>query len=121
MSGFLVLLVYVPLVASGEGFVAAFLFPAMKLGKKILIDVPLDAVFLQNIDKLMAIYHQWWGYSPVTIECPSITKFNEGETGFAGFCFTAGVDSFYSLRTYTTSPITHLINIHGYTIFPLTM
>lgn len=106
----------VPLVASGEGFVAAFLYSAMERGVGISIDIPLNAAFLENVGELMAIYGQWWGFSPVAIKYPSLSAHRGARSPGTGLCFSAGADSFYTLRTYKDSPITHLINVHGFDI-----
>ncbi|MCK0153656.1 hypothetical protein MWU49_08080 [Alcanivorax sp. S6407] len=114
------------LMASPEGFVSAFLFSAMEKGRKIVIDAPLDPVFLKNIKNLMAIYSKWWGYRPISVVSRSEAVLatepsgdedgnHETESG-AGLLFTGGADSFYTLRNFGDVPFKYLVNIHGYDV-----
>ncbi len=104
-----------PLRIAPEGFAGALLIPAMHLGRALNFEDALCATWLDNARRLMAIYQQWWGWSPVEIQSSS-NAIPEPYTGSqTGLCFSAGVDSFYSIDTYP-KPIHSLVTVHGYDI-----
>ena len=52
----------VPLAASPEAFVSAFLLPSLAHRRRIVPESPLDPVWLANAPRLVEIFHRWWRY-----------------------------------------------------------
>ncbi|HVR30642.1 MAG TPA: hypothetical protein VMS86_14045 [Thermoanaerobaculia bacterium] len=103
------------LVPSPEAFAGPLLIPALELGVGVRVDTPLDAQWLANTADLLPILARWWGYGhhhPMTAE----SVCTEGRTvRGTGLCFTAGVDSFYSLL-HGQHAADVLVFVHGYDI-----
>jgi hypothetical protein len=104
-----------PLRIAPEGFAGALLGPAMHLGKNLVFEDPLCPVWLANARQLMGIHHEWWGWPPVQIGLSQQDAPVHYAGDKTGLCFSAGVDSFYSLTTYP-EPIDYVIMVHGYDI-----
>jgi hypothetical protein len=106
---------------SGDPFVAALVLPAMALGEDLEIAAPLSPRLSRNVGQAIDIYRAW------SRGLPSIRVLGQGsaapsEGAGAALCFTAGVDSFYSLLKSEgssedgSSDISHLLFVHGFDI-----
>lgn len=103
-----------PLQASAEGLVCAFLIPAMAMRRPLAIAAELDHNFAANIDKLQTMATTWWPrLSRITIQPKGLNR-TVSSAGDAMF-FTGGVDSFFTLKNNYKN-IEHLINVTGFDI-----
>lgn len=101
------------LQAPGEVFASAFLLPAMASGQDLYIDVPLSETWLNNSKQLMELFHEWWGYAPITIHSAVKGDCYSKENTKTGLFFSGGVDSFYSLLCAADVP-DELIYVFGF-------
>lgn len=102
-------------------FLAAALYPAMKMGEDIIVEGNVSGRVLNGIYEIMDIVDGWKiGLKKINIHPQKILADREKNAEKALF-FSAGVDSFYTLLTHNSSKkaITHLIFTHGMDI-PLT-
>ena len=98
-----------------EAFASVLLLPSLHHGAKLRIDAPVDSQWYENIRQLSRLYSQWWGYD-ADCQIEAITQDSTLPPSTAvGLCFTAGVDSFYSLFHYP-GEIDQLVFAHGYDI-----
>lgn len=102
---------------SPEAYVAAALFPAMKLGKSLKIKEPISARFLENTGKIQDIFHCWYkDFKKIAIESEDQdAKVSKEKNRGVGCFFSGGVDSFYTLFK-RRNEITSLIFVHGFDI-----
>lgn len=107
-----------------EAMATAFFIPALHSGRRIKIDSGLDAGWLENTRKALSIYSSWWKYpeiypvvSPqeVSGKYNSLRSNDDDANKKVGQCFTAGVDSFYSVLYGLHKP-DFLVFAHGYDI-----
>lgn len=103
------------LLPAPEAWASAMLIPALHYGKKLSFRVPLNRQWLENHQKLLSIYEEWWNY-------PSQSPFREarctdrsGEGSDTGLMFTCGADSFHSLLTHEKT-VDSLIFVVGYDV-----
>jgi len=98
-----------------EAFASALLVPALQQNADLMVDAPLDKMWLSNAHALMTVLGKWWGYRAITI---SGTGGNTGsaEQGTAtALCFSGGVDSFFNLLRGQYR-VDYLVFAHGYDI-----
>ncbi len=98
-----------------EAFGCALLIPALQQGRSLTIDAEVDAKWLSNVEQLLDIFHQWWGYPklmPKALGCQSGQKMGGEKTALL---FSGGVDSFFSLLR-CNQRIDALVTIHGFDI-----
>lgn len=98
-----------------EAFGCALLIPALQQGRSLTIDAEVDAKWLSNVEQLLGIFHQWWGYPklmPKALGCHTGQKMGVEKTALF---FSAGVDSFFSLLRYNQR-IDALVTVHGFDI-----
>ncbi|WP_143467747.1 hypothetical protein [Leptolyngbya ohadii] len=98
-----------------EAFANVLLLPALNHGYRIKINTPIDADWLQGMQKLSPIYGSWWGYSS---DCPidaAETYRSTHRSNRTGICFTGGVDSFFSLQSFQAE-VSRLVFAWGYDI-----
>ena len=104
-----------PLRIAPEGFASALLIPAVYLGRDLVFEDALCPLWLEHAHQLMDIYHEWWGWPPIQISSSQRNTPVHYEGDKTGLCFSAGIDSFYSLTTYP-EPINYIILVHGYDV-----
>ena len=104
------------LVPSAEGFAAAMIFTGLKGNSDLVVDAPLSTEWLKNVSQLLSKLTSWWNVPQIAIHCVGEKKKEVIEAECTGLCFTAGADSFYSLRHHHEKRIDNLIYIHGYDI-----
>lgn len=104
-----------PLRPSAEGLATAFLIPALYHKAALHIDAPVDRRWMRNIDKLLPIFHEWWGYPLRNPVRATITDAPARPAAGAAACFTGGVDSFHTLLR-SPHPIDTLLFIQGFDI-----
>lgn len=80
-----------------EAFASALLVPSLDSGQELVFDQPLSSAWLSNCRQLLRIYKEWWGYDERMPVSPPGEVTAEGGSLKTALCFTAGVDSFYSL------------------------
>lgn len=102
---------------SPEALIAATLLPAMKKKAAVIqTNHQPDPIFIQNLQKIQAIYQSWKpGYQSVEIHSnqPTIPSNKKGSR--VGIFFSCGVDSSYALLKHLDQ-ITDLIFIQGFDI-----
>ena len=100
-----------------EALATAGLLPAMKAGLDMKLDMNLDSVFADNLQKVQALYHQWdSSYRSVRVLEGDGGESSSKRSGKrVGLFFSGGVDSFFSLLTHQDE-ITDLIFVHGFDI-----
>ena len=87
----------IELAPSPEAFASALLLPSLDARKELHIEQPLSSAWMTNCRQLLRIYNEWWGYEETMPVAPSSDVTSESSSLKTALCFTAGVDSFYSL------------------------
>lgn len=105
------------LVAAPEAFGSALLLVSLHHRRKLVIDAPVSATWLENIQKLFPIWRDWWGYKPIMPDLITRTDSSAKPTEAKALLFSGGVDSFYSVLNAPRHDF--LVSIHGFDI-PLT-
>jgi hypothetical protein len=98
-----------------QAFGCALLIPALQQGYSLTIDAKVDAKWLSNVEQLLDIFHEWWGYPklmPKAIGCHTGKTMRAEKTALF---FSGGVDSFFSLLRYDQR-IDTLVTVHGFDI-----
>lgn len=112
-----------PLQPSVEAFVCALLPGAVRRGRRLSIQEPVDPVFLTGARELASCLSGWWSRPSLPIEASTRTANHppaadspatDGPEAVA-LCFTGGVDSFYSLLR-APGRIGTLVYVHGYDV-----
>lgn len=101
------------LQAVPEIFACAFLVSAMAKGVTLRVEGAVSKVWKNNMQKLMELFHEWWGYSVVEIEADDFSDASDIPAGHTALFFTGGVDSFYSLLR-GEEKADQLIYVHGF-------
>jgi hypothetical protein len=103
-------------VSAPEAFLGAFLIPALHHDCALRVNAPLSAAWLSNIERLTEILAAWWGYPQLPrIMHGGLSENSDSPGTLTGLCFTAGVDSFYSLFQHEEQ-IDALVFVHGFDI-----
>jgi hypothetical protein len=87
----------VELAPVAEAFASALLVPSLDADLELRLARPLSSAWLSNCRQLLRIYNEWWGYPERLPVCPPGEIAVEASSLRTALCFTAGVDSFYSL------------------------
>ena len=98
---------------SPEAFGSALLLPSLNNGCSLTIDNQVNGKWLSNVEQILDIYHEWWGYPklmPQSAGCYSGQARAEGKTALL---FSGGVDSFFSLLRHTET-IDALVTVQGF-------
>lgn len=101
---------------AGNVYLAALLFPAMKLGEDLTIEAPVSARLLSSVEQIMDIFCSWYpNLHRVKIfsdgNCDANLDVNPSVATF----FSGGVDSFYMLLKHKDE-IDSLLLVHGFDI-----
>ena len=105
------------LAAAPEAFGSALLLVSLHHRRKLVIDAPVSATWLENIQKLFPIWRDWWGYKPIMPDLVTRTDSPAKPPEAKALLFSGGVDSFYSVLNAPRHDF--LVSIHGFDI-PLT-
>jgi len=100
-----------------EAFATAFFLPALEEGAELRVRAPLDRTWLANTRALPPIFSEWWQLPeryPLWRRVAAHAERREPGPG-VGLCFTAGIDSFFSLLRGDLG-VSHLVFAHGYDI-----
>jgi len=108
---------------AAEAFGCALLIPALREGCSLTIDAEIDTKWLSNIEQLLDIFHEWWGYPKLMPKArsyspsysPSYSIEQKADVTRTALCFSGGVDSFYTLLR-SEHTINSLVTVHGYDI-----
>lgn len=82
---------------SGNAWLAAMLPLALSIGEDIEIGLPVDALLLENVRGVMAIWHEWYPeLKLINIHCPIKTWEPTPVKKNAAF-FSGGIDSYFTI------------------------
>jgi hypothetical protein len=98
-----------------EAFTSALLVPALQRNADLMIDAPLDSMWLSNAQALMSAFGKWWGYRPITITGTGANAASAEQGTATALCFSGGVDSFFNLLRGHYR-VDYLVVAHGYDI-----
>lgn len=99
---------------NGEAAASAVAVLAMKIDASIVLDRPVSTKYLHGLHHIGAIFHQWFGFSPVSVASESSTLLTIEKTSGTrvGSFFSGGADSLYTLLMHLDE-ITDLILVIG--------
>jgi hypothetical protein len=101
---------------TADAFLAAGLFPAMKLDGNLTIEGTVSRKLLRATDTIQDIIKSWFpGYTSISIETESSHGGESTDQKGVGAFFSGGIDSFYTLLKHRNE-ITTLIFMHGFDI-----
>ncbi|WP_421862709.1 hypothetical protein [Motiliproteus sp.] len=101
---------------NGSALLPALLFPAMKSGRGLKLNQPIDRQLLANVERLMDIFHCWYPQlQKVEISAPEMVGSRVSTPDRTALFFSGGVDSFYSLIK-NEPEIDSLLVVHGFDI-----
>jgi hypothetical protein len=101
---------------TSDAFLAAGLFPAMKLGNNLRIEGTVSPKLLHATDTIQNIIKSWFsGYAKVSIGAEKSNHTELTDQRGVGAFFSGGMDAFYTLLKHRDE-ITTLIFIHGFDI-----
>jgi hypothetical protein len=100
---------------SPEAFGSALLLPSLHNGSTLTIDSSVNGTWLSNLEHLVDIYHDWWGYPKLVPNAFGSHNDRRSETGKTALFFSGGVDSFFSLLRHDQE-IDALITVYGFDI-----
>jgi len=110
------------LSSSANPWVAALLWPAMRLGQDLRLEAPVSPRLLEATETLMSIMHQWdRRFKRIQIEAEPDSAADEAGRTVASF-FSGGVDSFHTVLKHTSAGVcserrvSHLIFARGFDI-----
>lgn len=102
-----------PLAKGFEPFLAAALFPAMKIGQPLQISDVISPKLLSATQTIQDIFHRWFPeFLKIPIQAEPGLADEVSHPAEVGAFFSGGVDSFYTLLKHQDE-ITKLIFIHG--------
>jgi len=104
-----------PLRPQAEAFGCAALPVAIQHRANLVVDAPLDAVWLTNVRALQETWRQWWRVRPARIRPRAEERRPFAKARGVGLCFSGGVDSFYSLLR-SGFAFDHLVYVQGYDV-----
>jgi hypothetical protein len=107
------------LSVSADPWIALLLWPAMRLGHRLVVDAEGSSKLMEAVATLMSIMHCWdERYRPIEVQTQGSLTSGDAGTAVATF-FSGGVDSFYTVLKHSSSVVpagerlTHLISVHG--------
>jgi hypothetical protein len=99
---------------SSDAFLAAALFPAMKVNQPLHISGTVSPKLLTAAERMQDTYHKWFPeFQKIPVQAESILSDNMNSSADVGLFFSGGVDSFYTLLK-NQDEITKLILINGF-------
>lgn len=98
-----------------EAFASALLIPSLRNGCSLTIDKPVSGKWLSNVEQLVDIFHEWWGYQKLIPKALGCIKDQKSEVQRTALFFSGGVDSFYSLLR-SNHKIELLVTVHGFDV-----
>lgn len=101
------------LTPTGEAFGTAFLIPALHNGATLTFEHPTDAKWFEGARALIDVVADWWDLPTCQPKGPTAAA--RPTAAGTGLCFTAGVDSFFSLLR-SGQNIDTLVHIQGFDI-----
>ncbi|HEY4377542.1 MAG TPA: hypothetical protein VGM93_10300 [Acidimicrobiales bacterium] len=103
-----------PLSTRPEVAATAFAVPAAEQRARLAVAEPVDPAWRTGVGDALALMAPWWGAADTfELDAPDgAAPQPVGATG-VGQCFTAGVDSFWSLL-HGDRPLTHLVTVFGF-------
>jgi hypothetical protein len=104
-----------PLCASPEAYGSAMLVAALHAGSQLELGQAACREWLSNIERLLPILQEWWGYPALVPLAPCLDKAAAAPGAQTALCFSGGVDSFYSLLRGEHRP-QWLVFVSGYDI-----
>lgn len=106
-----------PIAHGSEAFLAAALFPAMKVGQPLRIAGGISPRLLNATGTIQDIFHKWRPQcQKVAVEAKPKIPEEVGHQKDVGVFFSGGVDSFYTLLKHQEE-ITKIIFVHGFDIW----
>lgn len=101
-----------------EAWATLLAIPAARTGHALELPAPVDPTWLAGAQANVAQAAAWWGGdAQLTLHAPRPRRWRRDRptppAAGRALCFTAGVDSFYSLLAGDHRP-THLLFVHGY-------
>ncbi len=106
----------IELRAAPEAFGCAFLLPALREESTLLIDGEVSAKWLSNIEQLLDIFHEWWGYPKLIPKARGHTNNQKAQVERTALFFSGGVDSFHTLLR-SNRKIELLVTVHGFDVY----
>ncbi len=103
----------VELEPAPEAFGSALLFPAQHRGRTLRFESPVSEVWRENSDKIIQVWHEWWGYQPRRVVAERRPDENRNARSTA-LMFSGGVDSFHCLLSGAEPQV--LVAVHGFDI-----
>ncbi len=85
------------LSAAPEAFGSALLLASLHHRRRLVMDAPVSATWLENIQKLFPIWRDWWGYKPIMPDFVARPDVGGDPAPAKALLFSGGVDSFYSV------------------------
>jgi hypothetical protein len=105
-----------PIAKGSEPFLAAALFPAMKIGQPLQVSGTISPKLLTATQTIQEIWHRWFPeYRKIPVQAETGLSDEERQSAEVGAFFSGGVDSFYTLLKHKDE-ITKIILMHGFDI-----
>ena len=101
---------------TADAFLAAGLFPAMKVGSDLRIEGAVSPKLLSATNTIQDIIKAWFqGYTSISIKTEISDRIESNDQRGVGAFFSLGMDAFYTLLKHRDE-ITTLIFVHGFDI-----
>lgn len=75
---------------SPEAFGSALLLPALGLRKRLRMEEPVSPVWYANVEKLLEIFHEWWGLPPWAPQAELAEEAKGERAAQTALCFSGG-------------------------------
>jgi hypothetical protein len=105
-----------PLAKGSEPFLAAALFPVMKIGRPLRVSGMVSPKLLAATQTIQDMFHNWFPeFQKIPLQAEPGLSDELRATAEVGLFFSGGVDSFYTLLKHQDE-ITKIIFVHGFDI-----
>jgi hypothetical protein len=105
-----------PIAKGSEPFLAAALFPVMKIGQPLRVSGTVSPKLLATTRTIQDIFHRWFPeFQKIPVQAEPGLADEVGRPAGVGAFFSGGVDSFYTLLKHQDE-ITKIILMHGFDI-----
>jgi hypothetical protein len=102
-----------PLAKGCDPFLAAMLFPAMKIGQPLQVSGTVSPKLLLGIETIQVMFHKWFPeFHKIDVKAAPGLSNDMSQASEVGVFFSGGVDSFYTLLKHQDE-ITKIIFVHG--------